>query len=139
MQNRAFLKFEDQMRSLEKKGIITLLSCHPQLPGFIFNLGRIRKIEGLRLYENFSQYRYRIIFINEKPYVFPDPLLESKGHKNHINSNLSLCLYHENEFKWQDKPYLDQYIIPWIYMWQYYYNEWKKSKIWVGPEYHRSK
>lgn len=135
MQNREFYVFQDQMRSLEKNGIISNLTCHPNLPGFFFNLGNIKEIDGYRLYEDFSRFKFKILFNFTGPKVYPRPLIKTVNYKDHINSDDSLCLYHYTEFNWFNNPFLDKYIVPWIFMWQVYYNEWKRSGKWLGPEY----
>lgn len=135
MQIQIFDFFSQQMKELEKNGTVTNLSCHPKLPGFYFNLGKVREINGLKLYEDCSKYRFKIIFYKGIPMVYPEPYVLTPGKNSHINRNLSLCLYHSSEFKWFDNPYLDKFIVPWTYMWQIYYTEWKLTGDWPGPEY----
>jgi len=135
MQEEHFNVFEQQMRGLEERGVISLLTCHPQLPGFYFNLGKLKKINGVRLYTDMSKHSYKLIFRNGEPHVYPIPYQIPKGKHSHINVDLSLCLYHRKEFNWADHPFLDQYIIPWTFMWQVYFNEWLKTGQWPGPEF----
>lgn len=141
MEIREFMEFQYQLKSLEKNMVITRLSCHPNISTFFFNLGRMKEINGLRLYEDFTKYRFSIIMYNYRPAVYPQPMIKPvEDYKNHVNADNSLCLYHKNDFDWFNNQRLDKYIVPWIYTWQLYYNEWKRSGVWPGPEYpHQNK
>lgn len=46
----------------------------------------------------------------------------------------SLCLYYPADMKWKDHTKISEYTIPWITEWIYYYEVWKLTGQWKGPE-----
>lgn len=140
MEIHDFIKYKDQMKRLQDSCLVTNLSCFPKLPGFYFNLGKVKFIGGVRIYEDFSRYQYRIYFMNDIPVVHKIPFIRSYKYFKHMYNFGNLCLYHHSEFDWSKNPYLDKYIVPWIYTWQLYYNEWERTGNWPGREYpHQNK
>ncbi len=50
----------------------------------------------------------------------------------------SLCLYHSSEFHWNETSYLSDTVVPWTCAWLYFYEVWKATGRWYGPEYPHS-
>lgn len=59
------------------------------------------------------------ILKNNAPHIFPDK---------------SLCLYHKNNFKWDEKKIITNEIIHWTISWIYFYEYWLQTGKWIGPE-----
>lgn len=93
-----------------------------------------QKIGGEEVSTNFGQYKIRIEYSKTlAPKVFienPKPI----KHK-HMYRDKSLCLYHRDNFKWGDNKSIAYNLIPWTYMWIYYYEMWLKTGKWYGDEY----
>ena len=123
------------MQRLVKMGFVSHFTCHPNISSFYFNLGKVNEIEGLKLYEDFTKYQFKVDMSKRLPEVYPWFKVENRGKLNHFYHNGSLCLYNSSDYDWTNQNRLDQTIIPWTFMWMVYYKEWEKSGVWVGPEY----
>lgn len=88
-------------------------------------------------------YRVRIeLTEGDVPSVFvdaPDVVLLATGRKlPHVYSEVPvrLCLYHPERREWSPVDRLDLTVVPWIYLWLYYYEEWLVSDDWKGGGEH---
>lgn len=55
----------------------------------------------------------------------------------HVYHNpIRLCLYLPRKRQWHADLRIDQTIIPWIYLWLYYFEEWLASNAWKGEGEH---
>jgi hypothetical protein len=61
-----------------------------------------------------------------------NPVLHPKA--PHIFKGKCLCLYHKNNFRWDDKKLITNEIIHWTISWIYFYEYWLQSGEWVAPE-----
>ncbi len=53
----------------------------------------------------------------------------------HYHHNIDcLCLYKPIDFKWTAAKLISKYIITWSTCWLYFYEVWKDTGIWYGPE-----
>lgn len=89
-----------------------------------------------RIYEVEVTYRE-----GNSPDVFVrDPdirLLAGSREVPHIYHNpLRLCLYLPRKHQWHSGLRIDQTIIPWTYLWLYYFEEWLVSDEWKGGGEH---
>lgn len=46
-----------------------------------------------------------------------------------------LCLYHPDEYWWSGDQLLANTIVPWACEWCFYYEVWRETGRWAGPEY----
>ena len=91
-------------------------------------------IVGEKVTTDFSRYKVRIEYYKTlPPKIFIDEPLIEKG--IHRYKDGSLCLYHFSNFKWEDNMSISSNLLPWVYMWIYYYETWLKTGKWFGEEY----
>lgn len=80
-------------------------------------------------------YKVQIEFI---PGMSPSVYIKSPkikvSHQTHVYNEGCLCLYDPMELKWKDTFKLAEYTIPWTIEWILYYELWKLSGKWEGPE-----
>lgn len=79
----------------------------------------------------------------ETPDVFVDnpSLTELAGDREipHVYLNpLRLCLYLPGTGEWHGSKRLDQTIIPWTYLWLFYFEDWLATDDWKGGGEHPS-
>jgi len=100
---------------------------------FAFNLTQ-QDIGGEKVEMDFSKYKIRIEYYTTlPPKIF---IVEPKIEKGiHRYKDGSLCLYHPSNFKWGDNMSISHDLLPWVYMWIYYYEMWLKTGKWFGEEY----
>ena len=117
----------------------TMIECEKQFNWVKFNLegNRLKGIGTLReegknfkftiLYSPFYEYRFDRIYVETKDLI--------KSLDTHMYDNDTLCLYHPiNDLK--GRQYIDLVdILPWISEWVYYYCQYLKYKVWLGPEH----
>jgi hypothetical protein len=63
-----------------------------------------------------------------------DPLLE-KNTPHVFRDKGTLCLFHKNDFQWNEKKKIAETILPWTSAWLYFYEVWLETGIWFGEEY----
>lgn len=100
---------------------------------FEFNLTN-QDIEGEKVDVNFENYHLRIEYKKTLPpkiFIVHPTITKRK----HMYKDGSLCLYHRNNFRWENGKSISKDLIPWVFMWVYYYVLWLKSGIWYGEEY----
>jgi hypothetical protein len=78
---------------------------------------------------------------DETPDVFVDnpSLTELAGDREipHVYLNpLRLCLYLPGTGEWHGRKRLDQTIIPWTYLWLFYFEDWLATDNWKGGGKH---
>ena len=104
--------------------------------GYSFNFSLSnQKIGGEIVDVDFEKYHLKILYLNkEPPKIFiRHPLLAENT--IHTYKDSSLCLYHFSEFEWDDAKSIAYDLIPWIYMWIYFYERWLEYGEWFGDEY----
>lgn len=79
--------------------------------------------------------------ITDNPNVFvekPDiQLLAGNRSIPHVYDDpLRLCLYMPKTDQWNSSKRLDETIIPWTYIWLFYFEEWLESDDWKGKGKH---
>lgn len=82
-----------------------------------------------------ESYKIRVEYVASMPprvYV-NSPKLEDSN-MIHIYREGCLCLYDPKETKWKDTMKISEYTIPWTVEWILYYELWKLSGKWEGPE-----
>lgn len=95
------------------------LTCH----------GNITPSEGCDTYKikvEYQEGRAPRVYITD-PYIEPDP-------EYHIYKAGHLCLYDHRESPWSTKMMLHETIIPWTAEWLVFYELWKITGEWIGPE-----
>jgi len=100
---------------------------------FFFQLTK-QEIDGESVLTDFSRYNIRIEYtkrIAPKIFIEKPEIIKRK----HQYSDGSLCLYHWSNFSWGDDKSISGDLLPWIYMWIYYYETWLKTGKWFGEEY----
>lgn len=99
---------------------------------FSFHLTN-QPIDGEVVSTDFSKYKIRIEYAKTlSPKIFIDEPIITK--MKHMYRDKSLCLYHWSKFKWGDDKSIAKDLIPWVYMWIYYYELWVKTGKWFGEE-----
>jgi hypothetical protein len=70
--------------------------------------------------------------------VDPDLLVLAGGRAlPHVYNNpLRLCLYLPGTGEWKQTKRIDQTIIPWTYLWLYYFEDWLGTDDWKGGGQH---
>lgn len=56
----------------------------------------------------------------------------------HLYQDQSLCLYHKSNYHWSGWKLIAKDIVPWTAAWIYFYEAWKQTGIWYGPEVEHS-
>lgn len=64
--------------------------------------------------------------------VIDPPLVERPPHYYHVQG--CLCLYKPENFNWTATKPIGNHIIPWTSCWIYFYEVWRETKVWLGPE-----
>lgn len=52
----------------------------------------------------------------------------------HVYKDGSLCLYDHREFSWSGRLFVHETIVPWAAEWLVFYELWKITGKWLGPE-----
>lgn len=52
----------------------------------------------------------------------------------HIYNDQSLCLYWPEEWQWSATERLADTIVPWTALWLYFFEGWRVTGRWLGPE-----
>ena len=91
------------------------------------------------LSENGRQYSFDIAYSPFLPGRFDRVMVDGidliKCADTHFNGDKSLCLYHP-VYDLKGKLFMPLVnIIPFISEWVYYYEQYRKYKVWLGPEY----
>lgn len=88
----------------------------------------------LFIHPNLPRYKVRVVYReNLRPKVFVlSPSLDSRT--PHLWPDGSLCLYHPDMFKWNARRLIAKEIMGWTISWIYFYEYWKQSGRWIGPE-----
>ncbi len=126
-----------ELRELQNSGYIQSYSQKREIRGdytFSFSLTN-QLINGEVVDTSFEDYSIEIVYKKDSfPKVFiRKPVLVKNAIHLHLDSRL--CLYHEDNFKWSDKKSIAYDLIPWVYMWVYYYELWLEFGVWYGEEY----
>jgi hypothetical protein len=68
----------------------------------------------------------------------PDLELLAGGRSLHhvYNNPLRLCLYLPGTGEWNARKRIDETIIPWTYLWLYYFEDWLGTDVWKGGGRH---
>ncbi len=87
--------------------------------------------------------KYCLELIRSKEQYVPDisivhPILDDKVHHTFQNKK-SLCLFHPEDYKWNEGISISKEMIPWAFMWIYFYEVWLETGEWLGPEHPKSK
>jgi hypothetical protein len=127
------------LTALKKDGVINGLNIkinrHLSRSGsIVFQLGKAFFVlpDGRKIEVDFSEYRIKIEYGGFcKPRVF---VLSHKLDRNcgHINGDNTLCLYKLHNFVWKNTNSLAKDVIPLIYAWLYFYQDWCRTNIWYG-------
>lgn len=100
---------------------------------FSFSLTQ-QEINGEKVDVDFSKYKLKVVCSKiHPPKIFIKQPIIAKP--KHMYKDGSLCLYHWSNFKWGDDKSIARDLIPWTYMWVYYYEMWLSTGIWYGDEY----
>jgi hypothetical protein len=94
-----------------------------------------QEICGIKTGIKFSKYKIEIRYDVKSPpkiYVLSPELVEKP---KHVFPDKSLCLYHYSDFKWDDSKSIAYNLVPWIYLWVYYYEVWLQTGTWYGEEF----
>jgi len=116
---------------------VQVAALRARFPGFThLKTGPKRYVfEGeLQPTEQSRVYRVRVFFtVGSCPVAH---VVEPELHKGapHRWKEGSLCLFHPRRFKWTDRCLVASYIIPWVTMWLYFYEQWLDLGVWLGPE-----
>ena len=88
----------------------------------------------LKVDPSFPVYTVKIIYRgNDMPLVsIISPKL--KPNAPHRYKGGYLCLYHPNVFHWNGQKLIAKEIITWTAAWIYFYECWKQTGEWYGPE-----
>lgn len=124
------------LRELENIGYIENFSRKRDFRGnqtFTFSLTN-QTIGGEEVSTDFSKYNIRIEYAKTLPpkIFIDDPSIKKM---KHMYKDRSLCLYHWSKFKWGDDKSIAKTLVPWTYMWIYFYGQWLKTGKWFGDEY----
>lgn len=104
--------------------------------GYTFNMSLSnQKINNENVNIDFTKYDIKIVYTNTNhPNIYIDNFQLSKN-TPHTFKDHSLCLYHKSEFDWNDTKSIAYDLLPWVYMWIYYYELWLEFNEWYGEEY----
>jgi hypothetical protein len=97
--------------------------------------GRIVFTGKLQVKPELPVYTIQVVYNgNAMPLVYIlDPLPVTGA--PHIYSNThSLCLYHEDNYRWNKAKLIAIDIMGWTAGWIYFYEYWLQTGDWVGPE-----
>ena len=64
--------------------------------------------------------------------VIEPALVEEPPHYYFVKD--CLCLYKPGNFNWTASKPISNYIVPWATCWLYFYEAWKETGEWLGPE-----
>jgi hypothetical protein len=114
-------------------------SYYPQFQAFHRKQEEIEFIGDLQVLPELPAYTVSITYDGDKrpkvkvlnPELVEDPPHCFPGSKN-------LCLYHRDNYHWTGAKLIAKDIVPWIAAWIYFYEVWKQTGIWYGPEVEHS-
>lgn len=115
--------------------INTMKLHYPDFECFRGNEDNLYFIGKIQPSETMSTYTLSIHFRGDKmPHVkVIDPeLVIDPPHFYHDQK--CLCLYKPSNFIWSGAKPIYNYIIPWTACWLYFYEVWKETGTWYGPE-----
>lgn len=102
---------------------------HYNTDGHLVFVGNVQPSLMMPVYKISIEYRS-----NEMPrvQVLEPKLIERPPHYHHTIG--CLCLYKPVNFKWTATKPISNYIVSWSTSWLYFYEVWKETNIWYGPE-----
>lgn len=106
-------------------------------PQFVTNQKRADEIEfigNLHVKPELPIYNISVTYrgdLRPKVKVLKPDLVENPPH---CYPDDTLCLYHKENYHWKGAKLIAKYIIPWVAAWIYFYEVWKQTGIWYGPE-----
>jgi hypothetical protein len=118
-----------------KKELRIAVGCHKN-----FCLSKSREVyflDGIvRPINSDIDYTIRIkIHESLHPEVFViSPKLHPKTPHRYRGEGNPLCLYKQKDNAWRTEFFITWTVIPLIHMWLFFYEEWKKYRVWLGPE-----
>lgn len=126
------------LQVLEKERYITNLSINSEaFKRDLFITFRLtnQDIDGIQ--HGFDFEKYQILLLRNE--LFSEPTIFIKYPKlppntPHLHLSGNLCLYHSKHFKWIESMSVRNTIIPWTFLWAYYYEVWLIKGDWLGPE-----
>ena len=133
---RSVLQLQNLMQ-LSEDGLISNYKFKRHIKGgYTFNMSLSnQKINNENVNVDFTKYNIKIVYLNtNQPKIFIDNY-QLTDNTPHIYNDHSLCLYHASEFEWNDTKSIAYDLIPWVYMWIYYYELWLEFDEWYGEEY----
>jgi hypothetical protein len=125
------------LRKINDDKFICNLDCERSISGdfsFTFNLTQ-QLIDEESVWVDFTKYLIKVEYKrNSSPKVFiVEPTIDPRS--KHLHKDTSLCLYHPKEFRWDDSRSVGIDLIPSIYLWIYFNENWLEFGEWYGPEY----
>ena len=129
MDNKKFKTLLLQKKHIEK--YFSYLKC---------SIGRISEklicIGELQPHKDTDIYKIKMVYkVGNSPKIYiTSPKVEY--HDNiHMYKDNSLCLFHKNDFSWNDeKIIIAETIVPWVSEWIIFYEIWKIEGKWKGKE-----
>lgn len=132
----------EPFRKLEKEGYISSFDFkrihYGSAINFTFKLTE-QSIDDVIPFFDYSKYKISIVYktsTSPKVYVLEPDLVEKPKHV--FPSDKSLCLYHKSEFQWTNTKSITTYLVPWVFLWVYYYEVWLITGQWLGEAYPHS-
>ena len=74
--------------------------------------------------------------LSPKVQVVQPKLVDNPPH--YYKSTEKLCLYHSDDFKWNNQKLVAKEIMSWTIAWIYFYECWLQTGTWFGPESHHT-
>lgn len=114
--------------------IVKMKSCYPHFKSYtdqhrLFFTGVVQPSSTM------PQYKIRIEYRKDqmpKVKVMDPALLPNRPH--YYKKQDCLCLYKPEDFYWSASLPISEYIVSWATCWLYFYEVWKETGTWYGPE-----
>ena len=102
---------------------------HLNKDGNILFTGKVQPYLTMPVYKISIEYREGLM---PKVKVIDPVLIENPPH--YYRKRDCLCLYKPENFNWTAAKPISTYIVSWAICWLYFYEVWKETNIWFGPE-----
>ena len=119
-----------------------IIAMHGLFPRFKHKRGKNGSLifEGpLFVLPVYDEYTIRIEYrvdLDPRVWVLDPQLVDDAPHR--YQNDGSLCLYRPDLFVWRPSYLITDYVIGWVAAWIYFYEIWKETGKWNGPEAHGS-
>jgi hypothetical protein len=132
------VKFQKIKRYNPSIQIEAMKSLYPQFHASSRRMDEIEFVGDIHVKPELPIYTISITFRGDLRPIVKILNPECVEDSPHLYKDKSLCLYHRNNYHWASGKLIAKDILPWTAAWIYFYEVWKQTGTWYGPEVEHS-